>query len=284
MNPFRKRSSASDGKRNSIYDLEAPRPLDSYLAKTANGRASTMSLSAQHYLTRTSAGRGSLLSIPPTDEHVLETTTIGDLIRALELVHTQAVTEPRADDSPKRKVGTATPPRMPSVMTLFSDVGPRRGSLKPPLTTSYSNPLQYRSQNPPPYSAATAYPPSPKPIRRRFSVRPSNLAYPPGQCPRRSGSISLDTPLNSSSSSLTVPTTTLQRRLSTRPSPLAHQNQNLLTVPANKPPWRPTLLRSDSERVSLQRGHQTTTPRNRHSSLCQMDNQNNNSGGGGGAS
>ncbi|XP_039437335.1 open rectifier potassium channel protein 1 [Culex pipiens pallens] len=281
LNPFRKRSSASDGKRNSIYDLEAPRPLDSYLAKTANGRASTMSLSAQHYLTRTSAGRGSLLSIPATDEHVLETTTIGDLIRALELVHTQAVTEPRADDSPKRKVGTATPPRMPSVMTLFSDVGPRRGSLKPPLTTSYSNPLQYRSQNPPPYSAATAYPPSPKPIRRRFSVRPSNLAYPPGQCPRRSGSISLDTPLNSSSSSLTVPTTTLQRRLSTRPSPLAHQNQNLLTVPANKPPWRPTLLRSDSERVSLQR---TTMPRNRHSSLCQMDNQNNNSGGGGGAS
>ena len=240
-----------------------------------------MSLSAQHYLSRTSGGRGSLLSIPPNDEHVLETTTIGDLIRALELVHTQAATESRPEDSPKRKVGTATPPRMPSVMTLFADAGSRRGSRKPPLGPSFSNPLQsspggYRPQNPPPYSAATAYPPSPKPIRRRFSVRPSNLAYPPGQCPR-SGSISLDTPLNSSSSSLTVPTTTLQRRLSTRPSPLANQNQNLLTVPANKPPWRPTLLRSDSERLSLQRT--TQTPRNRHSSLCQMDNQNNSGGG-----
>ncbi|XP_055610133.1 open rectifier potassium channel protein 1 isoform X2 [Uranotaenia lowii] len=319
LNPFRKFSSANQGKRNSIYDLEAPRPpVENYLAKTAKGRASMFNLSQQQYLSKTSGGRGSLLSLPPNDEQLLETTTIGDLIRALELVHTQAAMPRRGsmlpgDESPKRKNGTTVAPKMPSIMTLFANpeaAGPRRGSLRPTLSNPIqSSPHLNHPSNPPPYSVATGYSPSPKPLRRRFSVRPSSLAYPPGQCPR-SGSFSMDTsisPLTSSSSSLQVPTTTLQRRLSTRPSPLA--SQNLLTVPSaipvnppnsNQPATRNLLLpstarlvRTGSDRMvpgQFQRTGSTYRPRvgpaaatgstlsaaaaakrSRHSSLCQLE-------------
>ncbi|XP_058824873.1 open rectifier potassium channel protein 1 [Topomyia yanbarensis] len=308
LNPFRKRSTASESRKNSVFDAEAPRPVNSYLAQTAKGRASMFAYPPQQYLTATATGRRSLFSLPTNDEHqVLETTTIGDLIRALEIMHSQA-TMPSAEviseqyESPKRKIGTATPPKVPSLMNLFTntvqDTGPRRGSLKVPIGgQSFNNPLQPSllnpnpapPENPPPYSTATGYSSSPIPIRRRFSVRPSSLAFPPGQCPR-SGSVSLDnnSPPTASSASLYIPTTTLQRRLSARPSPLSNQNQSLLQVPSMigslgtiasgsslKPkPWRPTLLRSDSEHPVAPTPTQQTPvlrPRTRHSSLGQME-------------
>ncbi|XP_058448508.1 open rectifier potassium channel protein 1 [Malaya genurostris] len=294
FNPFRKRSVTSDSRKNSDFDVEAPRQINKYLAQTAKGRASMFNYPPpQQYLAATATGRRSLFVPPTTDEEqILETTTIGDLIRALEIMHSRAAmpgNEPTVDslDSPKRKIGTATAPKIPSLMNLFSnpvqDAGPRRGSLMVPM------PAALHSENPPPYSTATGYSSSPIPIRRRFSVRPSSLAYPPGQGPR-SGSISLDTtsPLATSSGSLYVPTTTLQRRLSARPVPLANQNQNLLQVPSmvgslgvvasgsslKSKPWRPALLRSDSDhKPALTPIQQTPVlpPRTRHSSLGQME-------------
>ncbi|XP_055545751.1 open rectifier potassium channel protein 1 isoform X2 [Wyeomyia smithii] len=295
LNPFRKRSTASE-KKNSIFDIEAPRPaVENYLAKTATGRASMFNYPQQHYLSNTATGRRSLFALPTHEEQqILETTTIGDLIRALEIMHTNA-TFSREDDLPQRKAGTATPPKVPSLMNLFmnstqDNAGSRRGSLKPPLTQSLSNPLPpsplsqsnpIPSPNPPPYSATTGYASSPIPMRRRFSVRPSNLALPPGKCPR-SASISLDTkaPLTGSSNSIYIPTTSLQRRLSARPNTLANQNQSLLLVPSMigggsalggtppKPkPWRPALLRSDSDQVAPP----TPRQRMRHKSLGQLE-------------
>ncbi|XP_055640562.1 open rectifier potassium channel protein 1 isoform X2 [Toxorhynchites rutilus septentrionalis] len=310
---FRKRLSASESKRNSIFDEEAPRPVESYLAKTRNGRASMFNFPQHNYLTATSGGRSSLFSPRPSDEHVLETTTIGDLLRALEQAHMQSVAPNYStigyNDSRRRKDGTSSPPRMPSLANLFvNPPGSRRGSLKPPASqnpsiTIQTSPLSqspvsssYRSANPPPYSAATNYPTSPKPMHRRFSVRPSNLAYPPGKCPR-SASISSDIPIPQTAS-LQVPTTTLQRRLSARPSPLAGQSQTLPLVGSypggtpstltTKPNWRPTYLRSDSAQMNprspgLQQRGPAAAPANaaaatalgkrcRHSSVCQMEN------------
>ncbi|XP_053694336.1 open rectifier potassium channel protein 1 [Sabethes cyaneus] len=293
LNPFRKRSSAFAGKKNPLFDVEASRPVDKYLKQTAKGRASMFNYPQQHYLANTATGRRSLFVLPTHDEQqILETTTIGDLIRALEIIHTTNATVSHNDDLPKRKIGTATPPKVPSFMNLFAnpahDAGSRRGSLRPPLSQSLSNPFppnplsvsSIPPSNPPPYSASattTGYVSSPIPMRRRFSVRPSNLALPPGKCPR-SASISLDThanPLSGSSGSIHVPTTR-QRRLSARLSTLANQNQNLHLVPSmigagagsslggapsKLKPWRPALLRSDSEQIA------PPTPRARHRSL-----------------
>lgn len=304
LNPFRKSSVPSETKPSPIYDVESARPIESYLSSTSRGRASMFNFSPQQqYLAATAKGRGSLMSLPPSDEHLLETTTIGDLIRALEMAHTQAAVSNYATvgagKPPQRKIATSAAPQMPpSIMSIFPnnpDSAPRRGSLKPHLGQSLSNPLQssplshnpvtsstFRPANPPPYSATSPYTPSPKPLRRRFSVRLSSLAYPPGQCPRSGTPVDPSSPLTSSSSSLHTPTTTLQRKLSNRPSPLAIQNQSLLTVPSSvgasgtTKPWRPALLRSDSDQTTMQ--HLTPVQRIapgvlgsrcRHSSLSQ---------------
>nr|XP_029721873.1 open rectifier potassium channel protein 1-like [Aedes albopictus] len=304
LNPFRKSSVPSETKPSPIYDVESARPIESYLSSTSRGRASMFNFSPQQqYLAATAKGRGSLMSLPPSDEHLLETTTIGDLIRALQMAHTQAAVSNYATvgagKPPQRKIATSAAPQMPpSIMSIFPnnpDSAPRRGSLKPHLGQSLSNPLQssplshnpvtsstFRPANPPPYSATSPYTPSPKPLRRRFSVRLSSLAYPPGQCPRSGTPVDPSSPLTSSSSSLHTPTTTLQRKLSNRPSPLAIQNQSLLTVPSSvgasgtTKPWRPALLRSDSDQTTMQ--HLTPVQRIapgvlgsrcRHSSLSQ---------------
>ncbi|XP_065088633.1 open rectifier potassium channel protein 1 [Ochlerotatus camptorhynchus] len=301
LNPFRKTSTVSETKSSSIYDVEAGRPIETYLSNTSRGRASMFNFSQQQYLSTSSRGRGSMMSLPPSDEHLLETTTIGDLIRALEIAHTQAAMPNFVGNTPKRKLATSNPPQMPpSVMSIFAnqpsrDAVSRRGSLKLPLGQSLSNPLQssphshspgssssYRPANPPPYNTASAYPTSPKPLRRRFSVRLSSLAYPPGQCPRSGTPLDTSSPLTSSTSSLHNPTTSLQRKLSNRPSPLASQNQNLLTVPSTvgggsgSKSWRPALLRSDSDQTACFSPIQRITPsmigtRCRHSSLCHND-------------
>ncbi|XP_053679635.1 open rectifier potassium channel protein 1 [Anopheles nili] len=317
LNPFRKRSSKAP-----LPDVESGAPaLESYLGATAKGRNSMFNLPASSYLTATARGRGSILSMPPQDEQLLETTTLGDLLRALELMHTQTVSsgrsEHRASFSPADGSGSdrRRNSNVPSLLTLFTppiEPGSRRGSMKPPLGrtgSADSAPIirrpSFRPTNPPSYTATVSgspagsaggsptlgiIAPSPKPIRRRFSVRPSNLAYPPGHCPRPGVAEPAGTPtLNSSSQSLhNLPTTTLQRRLSARPSPLAtsQASHHGLTVPSVGPGsgaapgqqgqyrWRPSLARSDSD--------QSATPgvtpaangtRNRHSSMSNLFDQ-----------
>ncbi|XP_058129094.1 open rectifier potassium channel protein 1 [Anopheles ziemanni] len=324
LNPFRKRANS----KTPASDVESGPPgLDSYLTGTSKGRSSMFNLPTSSYLTATSRGRGSILSMPPQDEHLLETTTIGDLLRALELMHTETVTSNGnhrgsfafGDGSAGRgRCNTQTTSSgkqtsgVPSLLTLFTppiEPGSRRGSMKPPLGrtgSGDSGPMgrrpSFRPANPPSYTATVSGSPagggsptlglvsSPKPIRRRFSVRPSNLAYPPGHCPRPGvpGTEQLGAPhLNSSSQSLhNLPTTTLQRRLSARPSPLAtNQSQSAhLSVPSalavsaggtGQYRWRPSLTRSDSDQSAAPGGLQPTvgSPRSRHSSLSNLFDQ-----------
>uniref|UniRef100_A0A2M4BDE2 Putative open rectifier potassium channel protein 1 n=1 Tax=Anopheles marajoara TaxID=58244 RepID=A0A2M4BDE2_9DIPT len=350
LNPFRKRTSTtSSAEKPPLPDLEAgPVGLDAYLSATGKGRASMFNLPTSSYLTATARGRGSILSMPPQDEQLLETTTIGDLLRALELVHTQTVAPGLAGlaaQTPRHRgsfaYGEATSPAIgrrqqqqqfgqrspvstggqtavPSLLTLFTppiEGGSRRGSLKPPLgrtgsteSAPSSSIIRRPSFRPPARSSGSTGSPtlsatvvaSPKPIRRRFSVRPSNLAYPPGHCPRPQLGTSEQLgggtgALSSSSQSLhNLPTTTLQRRLSSRPSPLAavsqqqhqqHQQQSSthLAVPSSTSAsssspgaqyrWRPSLARSDSDQttvVAAQTQVDERNPRSRHSSLSNL--------------
>uniref|UniRef100_A0A2M3ZFH7 Putative open rectifier potassium channel protein 1 n=1 Tax=Anopheles braziliensis TaxID=58242 RepID=A0A2M3ZFH7_9DIPT len=350
LNPFRKRSStASTGEKPPLPDLEAgPVGLDAYLSDTGKGRKSMFNLPTSSYLTATARGRGSILSMPPQDEHLLETTTIGDLLRALELVHTQtaapglaglpqtprhrgsfaygeATTSPanirRLPFGQRSPVSTGGQTALPSLLTLFTppiEGVSRRGSLKPPLgrtgsTESAPSIIRRPSFRPPARGSVSSGSPtlsatvaSPKPIRRRFSVRPSNLAYPPGHCPRpqhgTSEQLGGTATLSSSSQSLhNLPTTTLQRRLSSRPSPLAVSKQQQQQQQQQQPPyqavppassssssinvpgaqyrWRPSLARSDSDQttvVATQTVAQVSderNPRSRHSSLSNLFDQ-----------
>uniref|UniRef100_A0A182IWY4 Potassium channel domain-containing protein n=1 Tax=Anopheles atroparvus TaxID=41427 RepID=A0A182IWY4_ANOAO len=317
LNPFRKRTNS----KTPAPDVESGPPgLDSYLSGTSKGRSSMFNLPTSSYLSATSRGRGSILSMPPQDEHLLETTTIGDLLRALELMHTETVTSngdhrgsfALGDGSMGRRRNTHSfssgkpTTGVPSLLTLFTppiEPGSRRGSMKPPLGrtgSADSAPIvrrpSFRPVNPPSYTATVSGSPagggsptlgvvsSPKPIRRRFSVRPSNLAYPPGHCPRPGavGPDLLGAPqLNSSSQSLhNLPTTTLQRRLSARPSPLATTQSAHLSVPSatvagsGQYRWKPTLTRSDSDQSAAPDVQPPGgSPRNRHSSLSNLFDQ-----------
>lgn len=286
-----------------------------YLERTARGRESKVSLSKQKYLSATARGRASVFSIlSTTDEKnndVLENTTIADLIRALEVVHTKAngSDTPLLDDymdTPRRKMGTAslTPPPKGHTNPLLSVFPPafgsssaaaRRASLRPVNTyntifnskaqpnmnrrqsgyagaeaVNYSRRPSMRPTNPPPYIAIE----SPKPLSRRFSIRPTNLSTPPGQAPP--------------TTSVPGSSTALQRRLSLRPSPLVRgtmsqtqmsgrfqrmnaqaqisgtSSSNRLQLPGGAPPvaknvmWRPDKL------------YESTT---RHGSLSELNDE-----------
>lgn len=214
--PFKKRFSEDFTRRkkssNTLPEIEA----QNYLATHPNQRPSLFDR------------RPSLFSVPSqeeVDQQVLETTTIADLIRALEVIHTQDALQDASltnDKPPKRKMGTAslTPPVLPPLFTLFPQNTtepptnyPRRATIFGSLPTTApqrmpsSRRLSVRPVDPPPYTERE----TPK-FKRRFSVRPTNLLIPPGMAPPA-----------------TKPPTTqqgqtaLQRRLSLRPSPLARE-------------------------------------------------------------
>uniref|UniRef100_A0A1L8DDH0 Putative open rectifier potassium channel protein 1 n=1 Tax=Nyssomyia neivai TaxID=330878 RepID=A0A1L8DDH0_9DIPT len=176
-----------------------------------------------------------------TESNVLERTTIADLIRALEVMHTRAAFGDVGTPPVRHRFETATPPQVPSLMSIFprnvdnddsissirSDR--RRGSLRPTL---YSRPRRQSEAmiseiRPPPYNSID----SPQPIRRRFSVRPSALSIPPGQAP----------PISSASSTSSIHNPPVARKISIRPSPLARQQSTQSeTGPIPKPSsiWR----------------------------------------------
>lgn len=242
LNPFRRRSTDNDNKGLSV----TPDRLDvqNYLDRTAAGRGSHLSVSTRQYLNKTAKGRSSNFSIlSMNDENnadVLEKTTIADLIRALEVVHTQANMSdtPLLQDyfnDPKRKVGMATltpPSGLPPLINLFAPVDKygRRNSMKPQssqtpvfnrarrqsnildnLTSSKrSSLLRPPSGQPPPYSESI----DKNKTYRRFSIRPTLLSIPPGQSPAPSF----------------TPASQFQRRSSLRPSPLAMDPSTIVTT------------------------------------------------------
>lgn len=236
MNPFRRRILGEHGHRHSITGLDELTPQQ-YLERSARGRESRVSqpFGPRQYLQATARGRKSAFSVmttaEPAHDDVLENTTIADLIRALEVVHTKVQNEsaasPLLSDSPRRKMGVAslTPPKM-SPTAGVRNVQARRGSLRPTptYTTVFNSKLQQprrrqsqhfsggmpdlsasfgaaaAAEQPPPYDAS----PKPSP-NRRFSVRPTNLSMAPGQV--------FQIPSVQAQSAV-------QRRLSLKPSPL----------------------------------------------------------------
>lgn len=246
LNLFKRSSTGDANKRLSL----TPDRLDvqNYLDRTAAGRESRISASTRQYLNATAKGRSSNFSILSVNDdanaEVLERTTIADLIRALEVVHTKAnmADTPLLQDyfnNPKRKLGTAslTPPSgLSPLLSIFAPtiIQNRRGSLKPSstqtpvfnrarrqsnildnLTTSRRSsilrpPSRPAIGQPPPYSETMEKYKS----HRRFSVRPTLLTIPPGQSPAPSFH----------------PTSTQQRRSSLRPSPLAMDPRTLATT------------------------------------------------------
>ncbi|GAB0094942.1 open rectifier potassium channel protein 1 [Sergentomyia squamirostris] len=225
---FRKRAmsfAAAGSDWPSNDDPEAAR--DQYLVPVERNSPMTTFLSTSAASRRPS----NFTSIQPNrdgETNVLERTTIADLIRALEVIHTKAaLSELSTPPSPRHKFEAATPPKMPSLLTLFprnmsmdnndsvsslySDR--RRGSLRPTL---FHRPTRRQSEamisdlRPPPYNALD----SPRPaLKRRFSVRPSALSIPPGQAP----------PVGNTSSSSSIHNPHVPRKISIRPSPLARQ-------------------------------------------------------------
>lgn len=213
--------------------------IDSYLDHSAAGRHSRISLSPNQYLSSTSRGRTSNFSIlsmnDDSNADVLEKTTIADLIRALEVIHTKAQA-PDAPllhdlfDTPKRKLGTAglSPPSSSAAPPLINVHPPvtemnrrnsvhmfsanhtpvfnrarmarRQSNILDGRRASFLRPPSDTAGQPPPYSEST-----PKMPHRRFSVRPTMLSIPPGQAP------------------LPKASSMLQRKLSMRPSPLASE-------------------------------------------------------------
>jgi hypothetical protein len=126
LNPFRRKLSSFDMKRHSLGGQE----LDpqGYLGSNLKGKSHYVT-PPQSYMSKTMSGRNSMYSLPMNnadeETNLLETTTIADLIRALEFVHTEA-NIPKASSHDvlkpkhKRKLGTDhLMPRMPSLLTLI---------------------------------------------------------------------------------------------------------------------------------------------------------------------
>ncbi|XP_030381372.1 open rectifier potassium channel protein 1 isoform X2 [Scaptodrosophila lebanonensis] len=208
--------------------------------------------------------RSSIFSVTSEkDMDVLEQTTIADLIRALEVVHTHAVldeqqqaaaaplpTKSSKADRKQRKMGNAglDLPTVPGMLSLFAGdqtrtlqaaaanrLYSRRSTIigtmsagnvagrRPSGMQMIEPPPSYTEKPQPPLNAITAPATSTSStgvsskFRRRFSVRPTALQIPPGQAPPPG-----DT-LNEDLGALGLSQTSLQRRISLRPSPLARE-------------------------------------------------------------
>lgn len=208
-------------KRHSLavgHELNAQK----YLGQIQNGRSSVSSLS-KSYL---SHPRPSLFNVPCYEEeqNLLETTSVADLIRALEMFHTDSVkaqnsleNNPRIMQQQKKsETVRLTTPRKSSLLTLLhrrhhsshtihggpttADGTIKRARLYSCVTENLhdnerGNPfIKQRSPSlhpPPPYSVSSLAAgvkndlinPT---LKRRFSVRPSNLDKAPGQFHKQS--------------------------------------------------------------------------------------------------
>ncbi|CRK98020.1 CLUMA_CG011389, isoform A, partial [Clunio marinus] len=251
LNPFKKKMS-QQMKRHSLAPGSELDP-SKYFRRTHDGRASVSSLS-KNYL---SHHRPSLFAMPCMEEEgdLLETTTIADLIRAIEQVHSEHVDtslsfEATRNDSSKKNV---IQPHQ-SLLTLNSPNIGRRSSYTSNGPSSDILPLNITKRNrlyscvstpssdigdnrreriqddakpfirhlsirpPPPYTTVPTEPLKPA-LKRRFSVRPSNLDSAPGQFHKTQNSPTIATQLSKQSSPLMF-----QRKLSWRPTPSSLAN------------------------------------------------------------
>lgn len=260
LNPF-KIKLPNMMKRHSLAPGSEMDP-QKYIRSTQMGRSSVSSLS-KNYL---SQHRPSMFTMPGFQEEqdLLETTTIADLIRAIEQVHTDDVVLSSSQEilnaKKQRKLGTdhLSQSRRQSLFTLEG----RKNSIHTVLGTSDERPLKptgrtrfYSSASTPGDNAdydrgrilgdsnpfirhPSIYPPPPytttgeplKPaLKRRFSVRPSNLDKAPGQ---------FHTPQNSqitaAPSQQATPVLAFQRKLSWRPTPSSLAHPNELTKPGRQ--------------------------------------------------
>lgn len=248
LNPFKRRD---DSRKMSVASDRLD--INNYLAQTAVGRRSRLSVFAMPTAapaTKRRISTYSAFSVPNEGSaDVLENTTIADLIRALEVMHTQAVVTGESPsfenllDGPRSRLGSTSksqnsafdgsvqqplpsinvlPPMTPIIRRsslrplsiantpLFGRANRRKSAIVDLPSTRRSSLLIPPSNGPPPYSEN-----APPKAHRRFSVRPTLLSIPPGQSPMPS----------------IQATSSLQRRLSMRPSPLIADNSNLTIKP-----------------------------------------------------
>jgi len=272
LNPFnasKKRHSLAPG-----HELDPQR----YLRSTQYGRASISSFSSRNNFNQqqqTPAHRQSIFSMPccEEEENLLETTTIADLIRALESAHTDNVINSNSQDSTlkgrkHRKLGTdhlgltstsnasggsGASRRNTSLVTLFQrrptnsshtihDTTNRSRLYScistPPSSLAGDNSNNSRGQilgdenpfyrNPSVRRPAAA-------LKRRFSVRPSNLEKAPGQFHIPKFAPVIASSIEQQAAQASLPFT---RKLSWRPTPssLAHSNEsaNINVASSNK--------------------------------------------------
>lgn len=254
LNPF-KRKIPNMMKRHSLapgLELDPQK----YIRSTQAGRASVSSLS-RNYLTQNR--RPSMFARPSGDEQqdLLETTTVADLIRAIEMVHTDnAVGSSGLEEAlagmKKRKLGldnstsrrqslfTLERPQPSQTMHAQTIHKPSRSRLDSTSSTPYVSSENFRGrilgdQNlfvrrpsmrpPPPYTTTPTEVLSLKPaLKRRFSVRPANLDKAPGQSPSPQNT---QITASSQQQAATLAVTPFQRKLSWRPMPssLAQSNE-----------------------------------------------------------
>lgn len=257
LNPF-KRKIPNLMKRHSLAPGQELDP-QKYLSSTQNGRGSVSSLS-RNYLTQQ---RQSMYAMPCFEEEqdLLETTTIADLIRAIEQVHADSAmsnSQENISNIKQRKLGTdhLTPPHQ-SLLTLngkqrqlnhtvhgpSSDILPLKASTRNRLYSCVSTPpaenigtsrakilgdsspfVRHLSIRPPPPYTSTPSDSIKPALKRRFSVRPSNLELAPGQFHKPQNSQVTTPSQQQTTNSAVMP---FQRKLSWRPQPstLAHSNE-----------------------------------------------------------
>lgn len=265
LNPF-KRKVPLQTKRHSLAPGQELDP-QRYLQSIQNGRASVSSLSKNYLAQR----RPSRFSVPSFEEeqNLLETTTIADLIRAIEMAHSDNAEMESVGDALKnlkhRKLGTdhlGQQPRRQSLFTMntkqktpshtihssAANVLPLKATNRNRLYSCVSTPTQnfentsrgkilgdsnpfirHLSIHPPPPYTTSPSDSMNTAVKRRFSVRPSNLDKAPGQFHKPQNSQIIAMPSQQATSS---PVMSFHRKLSWHPTPssLIHSNETQKSV------------------------------------------------------
>ncbi|XP_017878210.1 uncharacterized protein LOC108623877 [Ceratina calcarata] len=186
---WRNRFSQSSDKKNSECDNETKDPGQSYSIDDNRDSYSATLNPRPHYFTHTGAGNNFNAE---SGNNLLEETSLADFLRALTVLHASVATSgswtPATNDDPnnlknhpRRKMGTAslTPPKLPSLFTLFSP--------SPPVSNSQSNEntiTEESIENKPRWSQIRRQDPPTVAKTRRFSLRPVATPISPPTPPR----------------------------------------------------------------------------------------------------
>nr|XP_034189164.1 open rectifier potassium channel protein 1 isoform X1 [Osmia lignaria]XP_034189165.1 open rectifier potassium channel protein 1 isoform X1 [Osmia lignaria]XP_034189166.1 open rectifier potassium channel protein 1 isoform X1 [Osmia lignaria]XP_034189167.1 open rectifier potassium channel protein 1 isoform X1 [Osmia lignaria]XP_034189168.1 open rectifier potassium channel protein 1 isoform X1 [Osmia lignaria]XP_034189169.1 open rectifier potassium channel protein 1 isoform X1 [Osmia lignaria] len=169
-----------------------------YDDKRRDSKSSVVSNSTRHYYTHTGAGN------PPIESegsNLLEETSVADFFRALTLLHASVATSgswtASATDNddhlrrnqPRRKMGTAslTPPKLPSLFTLFSSPQPTTTTTATLQESSVNDNNSVYDRGESRRNSLTFVKPTVT-KSRRFSLRPVATPISPPTPPRNTGS------------------------------------------------------------------------------------------------